>query len=65
MYGKQVDDLLNVDYDAVSMLNVSATQALSRQLEALKKENEALKEEINNRLTMIEMNMGITQTSKK
>ncbi|HQW03398.1 MAG TPA: hypothetical protein PLR30_13020, partial [Saprospiraceae bacterium] len=65
VYGKQVDDLLNVDYDAVSMLNVSATQALSRQLEALKKENEALKEEINNRLTMIEMNMGITQTSKK
>ena len=39
VYGKKVDDLLNVDYDAVSMLNVSATQALSKQVEMLKAEN--------------------------
>ena len=47
VYGKQVDDLLNVDYDAVSMLNVSATQELSKQVELLKTENARLQAENN------------------
>jgi hypothetical protein len=33
VYGREVEDLRSVDYDAVSMLNVSATQALYRQQE--------------------------------
>lgn len=43
VYGKQVNDLHNVDYDAISMLNVSATQELAKQVDALKAENASLK----------------------
>jgi hypothetical protein len=53
VYGMQVDDLRTVDYDAISMLNVSATQEIARQLksaqariEALEKENTDMKAEI-------------------
>lgn len=35
VFGRRVDDFLAVDYDAVSMLNVSATQELARRVEAL------------------------------
>jgi hypothetical protein len=35
VYGKQVSDLLAVDYDAIAMLNVSATQALAQQVAQL------------------------------
>lgn len=34
VFGREVDDFCLVDYDAISMLNVSATQALTRQLES-------------------------------
>ena len=53
MYGKHVNDLLTVDYDAVSMLNVSATQELSKQIEQLKAENAKLQ----NRLMKIEASL--------
>ncbi|MBI3195313.1 MAG: hypothetical protein HYZ34_12735 [Ignavibacteriae bacterium] len=43
VYGKQVDDFHVVDYEAIAMLNVSATQELAKQVEALQKENSALK----------------------
>lgn len=43
VYGKKVDDFRVVDYDAISMLNVSATQELARRIEALEKENEMLR----------------------
>ena len=50
VYGREVNDFRTVDYDAISMLNVSATQELARQLDAksaevlaLQKENAALK----------------------
>ena len=33
VYGKQVDDFLALDYDALSMLNVSATQELSKRID--------------------------------
>jgi hypothetical protein len=33
VYGREVDDLRSVDYDAIAMLNVSATQELARKLE--------------------------------
>jgi hypothetical protein len=32
-----VDDFKSVDYEAIAMLNVSATQELAKQVEALKK----------------------------
>ncbi len=35
VYGREVDDFLTVDYDAISMLNVSATQALYQQIQTL------------------------------
>ncbi len=43
VYGKYVDDFKSVDYDALSMLNISATQEMYRQLQQLQKENEALR----------------------
>lgn len=46
VYGRQVDDFHHVDYDAVSMLNVSATQELAKQLDELKMENRQLKAEL-------------------
>ena len=46
VYGKEVDDFHGVDYDALSMLNISATQELLKRIKALEAENEALKTEI-------------------
>lgn len=43
VYGKWVDDFHTVDYDALSMLNISATQALIEQVESLQAENAELK----------------------
>jgi hypothetical protein len=65
VYGKEVNDLLTVDYDALSMLNVSATQELSKQIELLKAENAKLKTENSNyesRLTKIEALLNVGQT---
>lgn len=45
VYGKQVDDFRTVDYDALGMLNISATQELSRIVDQLKSENEVLKDQ--------------------
>jgi len=42
VYGPERDDVRAVDYDAISMLNVSATQQLSKEVEALKAENAKL-----------------------
>lgn len=42
VYGKWVDDYRKVDYDAIAMLNVSATQELAEEVEALKKRNAEL-----------------------
>ena len=36
IYGKQVDDLLTVDYDALSILAISSIQALDKRLNDLK-----------------------------
>ncbi len=41
VYGKEVDNFHIVDYEAISMLNVSATQELAKQIEQLLKENKA------------------------
>ncbi|MDO7877161.1 tail fiber domain-containing protein [Hymenobacter sp. ASUV-10] len=42
VYGKYVDDFLSVDYDALTTLNVSATQELARKVEALEQRNATL-----------------------
>ena len=44
VFGKKVNDFRMVDYDRIAMLNVSATQQLSKEIDQLKKENEALKQ---------------------
>jgi hypothetical protein len=43
VYGRQVTDLRAVDYDALSMLNISATQELVRKISVLEEENAQLK----------------------
>lgn len=43
VFGKVINDFRRVDYDRIHTLNVSATQELARQVEALRKENAALK----------------------
>ncbi|MEM1356831.1 MAG: tail fiber domain-containing protein [Bacteroidota bacterium] len=46
VYGREVDDFHVVDYEAISMLNVSATQELARKVEVLEEENTQLRAEI-------------------
>ena len=46
VYGKQVKDFRTVDYDAISMLNVSATQALKKEHDDLAAANAALRAEL-------------------
>ncbi|QKG53001.1 tail fiber domain-containing protein [Hymenobacter sp. BRD67] len=46
VYGKYVNDFRSVDYDALTTLNVSATQELARQVAALEAENTALKTQV-------------------
>ena len=43
VYGREVNDFRTVDYDAISMLNVSATQAQQKIIKAQAAEIEALK----------------------
>lgn len=45
VYGQQVNDFRTVDYEAISMLNVSATQELVRQLHAAQERIESLENE--------------------
>jgi len=45
VFGTQVSDFRVVDYDALTTLNISATQELHRQMEALKAEKDAMKQE--------------------
>ena len=35
VYGREVKDFRNVDYDAIAMLNVSATQEMQREIDSL------------------------------
>jgi hypothetical protein len=42
VYGKECTDLKAVDYDAISMLNVSATQELAKKVETLEEQNSGI-----------------------
>ena len=46
VYGREVNDFRIVDYQAISMLNVSATQEQQRLIEQLQQENTALKNQV-------------------
>ncbi|MEI6335558.1 MAG: tail fiber domain-containing protein [Methylococcaceae bacterium] len=50
VFGREVNDFCNVDYDAIAMLNVSATQQLKKEIDALKVENV----DLNVRLAVLE-----------
>ena len=50
VYGREVNDFRRVDYEAISMLNVSATQQIKKEkdaeVKALKDENSSLKDQL-------------------
>jgi trimeric autotransporter adhesin len=58
VYGKKVNDLLNVDYDALTTLNISATQELVKEIVLLRAKNNMLitENEKNNRKIEAMMN---------
>ncbi len=45
VYGREVNDFRTVDYDAIAMLNVSATQELHRLVQSQAAEIAALKQQ--------------------
>ncbi|MBI1288543.1 MAG: hypothetical protein GC178_13310 [Flavobacteriales bacterium] len=47
VYGREVDDFHTVDYEAIAMLNVSATQELYRMIKKLQDENSELRSSVN------------------
>jgi hypothetical protein len=51
VYGREVNDFRTVDYDALAMLNVSATQELARKLEAQRAELARLQSQLAQALT--------------
>ena len=61
VYGREVNDFHTVDYEAIAMLNVSATQELYRQLSRVKSENERLKEALST-LSDLELRMAELET---
>ena len=67
VYGREVDDFLTVDYDAVAMLNVSATQQLKKELDqevkVLRAENAELRtanDALAKRLELLESKLEAT-----
>ncbi|MEO5914760.1 MAG: tail fiber domain-containing protein [Luteolibacter sp.] len=46
VYGRKVNDLRTVDYEAIAMLNVSATQELAKKVASLEAENAKLRGEV-------------------
>jgi len=54
VYGREVDDFHTVDYEAIAMLNVSATQEQQRRIEQLEAENRALRSSINDLTAMVQ-----------
>jgi hypothetical protein len=65
VFGREVDDFRNVDYDAIAMLNVSATQQLKKEkdeeVKALRSQNEELQaasDALISRLQILESKMA-------
>jgi hypothetical protein len=55
VFGREVSDFRTVDYEALSMLNISATQELVRMINGLKSENEAMKANFSSLSSDVEM----------
>lgn len=55
VYGKQVDDFHTVDYEAIAMLNVSATQELLKRIKQLEVENMANKKVLLDVLSRVDL----------
>ncbi|HLP19455.1 MAG TPA: tail fiber domain-containing protein, partial [Chitinophagales bacterium] len=56
VYGKQVDDFRSVDYEALTTLNISATQELLKKIQQLDAENNTLKTQLNAKADATEVN---------
>ena len=54
VFGREVNDFRSVDYEALSMLGISAIQQLAKENEEIKKENAKQKEDFNKRFEGIE-----------
>ncbi len=54
VYGREVNDFRTVDYEAISMLGISAIQELAKEVDELKKQNNKLKTDLSTRLEAIE-----------
>ncbi|RYU93840.1 tail fiber domain-containing protein [Emticicia agri] len=54
VYGREVKDFRTVDYEALSMLGISAIQQLAKEVEELKKQNKVLKTDLTARLEAVE-----------
>ncbi|MCC6462416.1 MAG: hypothetical protein IT260_18255 [Saprospiraceae bacterium] len=68
VYGRQVRDFHVVDYEAISMLNVSATQELARQVASLQQENDALRQQfldLESRLTALNAQLNPSSSLNK
>jgi hypothetical protein len=66
VYGREVSDFRTVDYEAIAMLNVSATQELARQNMTMKKQIEELESErasVSARLAKLEAALAGTGTA--
>ena len=57
IYGTEVDDFLNIDYNQIFTLNVAATQELHKEVEILKNENEMLNNKLNKLLNKLNINL--------
>ena len=57
VFGREVNDFRSVDYEALSMLGISAIQQLAKENDEIKKENAKQKEDFNNRLESIEASL--------
>jgi hypothetical protein len=55
VFGREVNDFRNVDYEALSMLGISAIQQLAKEVEELKKENKKLATDFESRLAALEL----------
>jgi hypothetical protein len=55
VFGREVNDFRNVDYEALSMLGISAIQQLAKEVEELKKENKKLATDFESRLNALEL----------
>jgi hypothetical protein len=62
VYGEQVNDFRAVDYEGLTTLNISATQELSKLIDAMSKKIAALDEEIR---IMKESNLTVAATKKQ